>query len=82
MRFTIYLAVHGTAQVFSEVVSIAPEPPNLEIIAPKRLVMGTKSRGTVKFKNPLPVKMENVVLTVEGDGLLRGGSPSPYLQPL
>lgn len=73
----MYIAVHGTGQVFSKEVSIAPEPPKLEVIAPDKLTMGTTSRGTVKFKNPLPVKMENVVLTVEGEGLLRGENNSP-----
>ena len=58
--------------MFSKVVSVAPEPPKLAVIAPTRLAVGAKSRGTVKFKNPLPVKMENVVVTVECDGLLRG----------
>ena len=43
--------------------------PQLEVIAPAKLTLGTTSKGTVKFKKPLPVKMEKVVLTVEGDGL-------------
>lgn len=73
----MYLAVHEAGQVFSKEVSIAPEPPTLEVIAPAKLTMGTTSKATVKFKNPLPVKMEKVVLTVEGDGLLRGENTLP-----
>lgn len=68
----MFLAVHGTGQVFSKEVSIAPDPPELQVIAPTRIPLGGKSKGTVKFKNPLPVKMDNVVLSVEGDGLLAG----------
>ena len=72
LKFTVFLAVHGTSQVFSKVVSIAPEPPELEVMAPTRLALGAKSRGTVKFKNPLPVKMKKIVLSVECEGLLNG----------
>ena len=77
LRFTVFLAVHGTSQIFSKVVPVAPEPPQITVTAPARLALGAKSRGSVKFRNPLPVKMEKVVLTVEGDGLLEGEVVSP-----
>jgi transglutaminase 1 len=70
LKFTIYLAVIGTSQVFAETRSIAPDLPPLKILAPSRLALGAVSQATVVFKNPLSVKMENIVLTVEGDGLL------------
>lgn len=62
----------GTSQVFAESKSIAPELPPLKIMAPSRLALGAKSQATVVFKNPLSVKMENIVINVEGDGLLTG----------
>ena len=68
----MFLAVHGTGQVFSEVVPIAPEPPELKIIAPSTIPLGVVSKATIQFKNPLPVKMDNIILTVESDGLLNG----------
>ena len=75
LKFTVFLAVHGTGQVFSKEVSIAPDPPELQLIVPTKLPLGGKARGTVKFKNPLQVQMENIVLTLEGDGLLDGEQP-------
>ena len=68
----MFLAVHGTGQIFSEVVSIAPEPPEINIIAPTKIALGAIAKATIQFKNPLPVKMENIVLTIESDGLLNG----------
>ena len=77
LKFTIYLAVIGTSQVFAETRSIAPDLPPLKILAPSRLALGVQSQATVVFKNPLSVKMENIVLTVEGDGLLTGELVGP-----
>ena len=80
LRFTVFLAVQGSSQVFSEVVPVAPDPPELKITAPEKMVLGGKSRAIIQFKNPLPVKMEKIVLTVEGDGLLSGESEEEMWQ--
>ena len=72
LRFTIYLAVIGTSQIFSKEVPIAPEPPKLEINVPARMNLGEKAQGVIKFKNPLPVKIEDAILIIESDGLLHG----------
>ena len=72
LKFTIYLAVLGTSQVFAETKSVAPELPDLKVMAPSRLPLGVKAQATVVFRNPLTVKMENIVLGIEGDGLLTG----------
>ena len=72
LRFNVLLAVTGTSQVFSEEVNVAPDPPELHIESPKRIVIGTEATVTVKFKNPLPVKMDDVTINVESDELLHG----------
>ena len=73
LRFDVLLAVTGTSQVFNEVVPVAPDPPQLVLSAPPRLSLGAEAKATVTFTNPLPVKMENVSLTIESDQLLHGG---------
>ena len=70
LKFTIYLAVHGTSQVFAETKSRAPDLPELQVLVPSRLALGARAEATVVFRNPLAVEMENIVLTVQGDGLL------------
>ena len=35
--FTVVLAVHGTSQMYSEEVNVAPSPPELEVIAPRQV---------------------------------------------
>ncbi len=73
LRFTVTLAVVGTSQVFSETVQVAPTPPELQIEAPKQLAIGHEASVMVRFKNPLPVDMKDVSITVESDELLHGG---------
>ena len=72
LRFNVTLAVHGTSQIFSETVLVAPEPPELQIEAPQQLQIGHEENVLVRFKNPLPVKMEGVTINVESDELLHG----------
>jgi len=64
--------------MFSEEVNVAPFPPELEIIAPKQVGPGDEVLATVKFTNPLPVKMEDVTLNIESDELLHGNSINIY----
>ena len=72
LRFDVLLAVRGTSQVFSETVPISANPPELKITAPGKIGIGDEAKVGVIFKNPLPVKMENVTLNVESVELLNG----------
>ena len=56
--------------MFAESKSIAPDLPELKIVTPARLALGAKAQATATFTNPLSVVMENIVLTLEGDGLI------------
>ena len=58
--------------MYSEEVNVAPSPPELEVIAPRQVGLGDEVLATVKFTNPLPVKMEDVTLNIESDELLHG----------
>ncbi len=51
---------------------MAPSPPELQIEAPQQLAVGHEATVLVKFKNPLPVEMKEVTITVESDELLHG----------
>ena len=73
LSFDVFLAVDGTSQIFSEKVNIAPNPPRLNITAPKRMEIGASAKVTVTFKNPLPVEMTDVLLLAESAELLQGG---------
>ena len=72
LSFEVLLAVHGTSQVFSTKVPIAPNPPELKITGPDKIGLGDEAKVGVTFVNPLPIKMENVTLNVESDELLNG----------
>ena len=72
LSFEVLLAVHGTSQVFSTKVPVAPNPPELKITGPDKIGLGDEAKVRVTFVNPLPVKMENITLNVESDELLNG----------
>ena len=72
LSFEVLLAVHGTSQVFSTKVPVAPNPPELKITGPDKIGLGDEAKMGVTFVNPLPVKMENITLNVESDELLNG----------
>ena len=72
LSFEVLLAVHGTSQVFSTKVPVAPNPPELKIAGPDKIGLGDEAKVGVTFVNPLPVKMENITLNVESDELLNG----------
>eukprot|EP01120_Amphizonella_sp_Union-15-10_P008073 TRINITY_DN2829_c0_g1_i1.p1 TRINITY_DN2829_c0_g1~~TRINITY_DN2829_c0_g1_i1.p1 ORF type:complete len:841 (+),score=212.43 TRINITY_DN2829_c0_g1_i1:2-2524(+) len=44
--------------------------PLITIQAPTSVTLKEKSSGVVKFKNPLPIPLTSVILTVEGQGLV------------
>ena len=72
LSFEVLLAVHGTSQVFSTKVPVAPNPPELKITGPDKIGLGDEAKVGVTFVNPLPVKMENITLNLESDELLNG----------
>ena len=72
LQFDVMLAVHGHAQVFATEVQVAPPPPEIKIEAPGKLGLGSLAKALITFKNPLPVKMENITLNIESDDVLDG----------
>ncbi len=72
LQFDVLLAVHAHTQVFSQVVQIAPPPPELAITAPPTVELGTPAKAFLKFRNPLKKTMEDITLSIDSDELLEG----------